>query len=184
MALGALWIALREHHQFVNELRARACFKLTPTTLDADEDGVLRAEGTGGEVRVRIELENKGDKAAGETVLNVVFPAGEGFRWCGPNGEAEENGERSDSTHEVLPGADGRELPARYLSRARRRIGLRNTYAFYVAVRLTFPDEKELTLPLRIHAEADEIPEDVREYSIRHTIRVQRRVPNGEAGAA
>jgi hypothetical protein len=41
VSLGALTINLREHREFMRQLKARARFTVTVETVDADDDGIL-----------------------------------------------------------------------------------------------------------------------------------------------
>lgn len=174
VAAAALIINAREHRVFMRRLSARARFDVSVETVGADSEGVFRTTGTGGTIRVSIGVQNTGEVAASETLVNVVFPRGTGVEWCGAQGEPV--GDRrypADTPGEALHKPDGRELTeTQYLADTWDRIGLRPHYVKFVKFMVNVPDAGEAAVPLRVRVEADELPDDQPEYVIDHMVRV------------
>jgi hypothetical protein len=175
LARDEVEMAREEHNEFLRELRARARFRLSLSTWpEPDEDGVIREDATVVGVRVEVVLRNEGDRAAGETVLNVIGPelVWREFRWCGPNGEELPDALPPAPAPEELTDNDGRVWPARYLKLTLPRVSRRSPYARYARVSVEVPSDGVTSVPVRVTAQADELPDDVHEESERLMIRV------------
>lgn len=109
-------MAKTEHAEFLRQLRARARFRLLPRPLypEPDDDGVIRVDASTVRVLVEFGLKNVGDRAAGETVLNVLAPRSvSNFRWSGPRGEeTPPDAKPAADTPEELTDADGKTTSA------------------------------------------------------------------------
>jgi hypothetical protein len=173
----ALVISAREHREFMRQLRARARFRLTPRVLGANERGVIETGGSVRHVRVEIGLKNIGDRAASATVINVVAPRRlESLRWCGPKGEdvTDPALRQTAETAEVLTDVEGRRFEAEYLARELPRVGRKMDYVGWITFAVAVPPEGETSVPLRVTAQADELPDDIQEVSERVMVRVVR----------
>jgi hypothetical protein len=90
VAAGALWISAREHREFMRQTRARARFNVGMAVINIDNrlpDDPIVVDAT--EIRpvIRLSVENYGERAAAETLMNVLAPRTlQGFGWCAPDG--------------------------------------------------------------------------------------------------
>ncbi len=178
VALGALCIAVREHRVFMRELNARANFAITLELLNFP-DAVVRSTSSVVFLRLKIGIKNTGRKAARTTILNVVFPQFiHSIRWSGPQGEETDPPPPIHPTAETLPGpGDG--IPARWIAREVPRIGLKPHYVTHVNFRVEIPTDEPLSVPLKVKAEADELPDAVDEVVATLPVRVEPRVTTG-----
>ena len=111
--------------------------RLTP---EPDDDGVIRNDGSVIRVRIEILLKNDGEKAAGETVLNVIAPRSFGLRWCGPRGEGLEDMDPPAETPEEL--TDGRpDAGSRILEAHVPRVTRRSWYSRHASLYFDMPPE-------------------------------------------
>jgi hypothetical protein len=174
LARDEVEMARAEHAEFLHQLQARARFQLTPRPVypEPDEDGVLRIDATTLQVRVEIGLKNVGNRAAGETVLNVVAPRYlMNFRWSGPL--AEELAVAGPAlTAEELTDDQGRVFVGQYLALILPSVTRRSHYARYFVFSIDVPRTGITSVPFRLTAEADELPDDEPELSEPLMIRV------------
>jgi hypothetical protein len=175
IAAIALGITLREHREFLRRLRARANLRVTLSAKDADAHGVILMGGSAGTVIGRVGVDNKGDRAAGPTTLNLLAPRRlSNFRWCGPNGEPVPGLPNPEALPESLPDAEGGEIEAEYISVEIPRVGLKSShvrfFSFYVNLR---EDGGDVVVPFLARASADELPEDIDEVTDRLVVRVR-----------
>lgn len=175
LAKDELTMARREHEVFLKELTARARFDLTLKSPQADDDGVIRTEGSGMWPRLEIGIANLGNKAAGPTTLNVLLPRHlEYARWCGPMGEDIPDVAPPADTAEVLPDGQGGEVPAMYLTEVLPRVGRRDHPVRWVRFSVHVPDSGQMTIPLRVRASADELSDDESEPLVDVLLRIER----------
>jgi hypothetical protein len=167
-------MAKTEHAEFLRQLQARARFELTVRPTPEPENGVIRVDATEVQLRLRILLRNVGDRAASESVINVVAPVGlvGELRWCGPGGEQKRDASPPADTPETLTDAEGQTWPARYLSMTFPKVTRRSVYLTFATMSVQVPREGERSVPIRVTAEADELPDDEPEASERLMIRV------------
>lgn len=180
IAAIALYFNWVQHREFLRRLRARAEFGLTIKTVDADEHGIRWTSADTQITRVEIGIKNKGKRAAGETVLNVIVPRNlEYARWAGPGGqEVEGVNSATAKADELLTDETGAEQPAMYLSQGIPRISTKPHYLRFVTFPVELPPRdapiQGRTIPIRVTIQADEIPDEVEEYSATHLVRVRR----------
>jgi len=175
IAAGALVIAFREHREYMKQLQARARFTLRLRPLRADDDGVIHTKGSKAYVIVEIGLKNDGNRAAGPTVINVVAPRHlETLRFCGPSGEELPATQAPAEAAETLVDAQGGRMSSKFLSTELPRVSLRPHYLKFARFPVDVPDQGEANVPLRVTAQADELPDDVSEVSERLLVRVVR----------
>jgi hypothetical protein len=129
---------------------------------------------------VAIGVRNDGERAAGETLVNVIVPRDLPARWSQAGGEEIPGGDQAAGTHELLPDAKGEmTVESKYLSSTWPRVGLRSDYEKYVQFPVGLPSPEsafqQTTVPIRVTVQADEIPDDIKEYVVRHVVRVARR---------
>jgi hypothetical protein len=181
VSLGALWfskvasdaanqdlaMARQEHREFLTQLQARARFKLRIRVPRADDDGVYRVAAASANITAEIGLKNDGTRAATATLLNVMVPRSVPVRWCGPNGEELPDVAGPAETGECLMDATGKEQPAHFLSFEIPRVGRRPHYVkfFRLSVSAVPPPGEELSIPIKVTADADELPDDEPELS-------------------
>jgi hypothetical protein len=177
----SLYVSLRQHGVFMRELRARAKFQLTATTVHASHDGLLRSDASLINPIVEIGLKNTGDRVARTTVINVLVPRGIGyFTRCGSDGGDLPGGASQvhTGTDETLTAADGTEVPAQWIAWDYPRISLKTAIVMYVRFVCGIPEEgSEQVTPMRIKAQADELPDGHDEEIIEHQVRVARLTP-------
>jgi hypothetical protein len=176
LARDEINMAKAEHSEFLRQLRARARFRLTLRILEPEpgQDGVIRALGS---VRVLAEvgLKNIGERAAGETLLQVIAPRNvANFRWSGPKGEARPDLLAALETPEELTDDNGKVHLGQYLDRGIERVTRRTYYVAFFAFDVETPPTGVRSVPVRVTAEADELPDDEPEASERGMIRVVR----------
>lgn len=165
VAAIALFVAFREHRVFMRELGARAKFRLIPSVPGSSEPGyTISTDADAVQVRVVFGLKNDGNKAATATILNALVGRENvvSLRWCGPNGEDLDSVPQSGETREDFDG-DGDEIPAWWLPLDVPRVAKRPYYVKYFAFLVAVPTEGEATVPVRLKAQADELPDDVDE---------------------
>jgi hypothetical protein len=176
VAAVALFIAFREHRAFMREVGARARFRLIPSVVGSSEPGyTMRTDETNVEVRVVFGLKNDGNKAATATVLNALVGRESvvSLRWCGPNGEDLDSAPQADTTREDFE-ANGNEVPAWWLPLDVPRVAKRPYYMKYFTFLVAVPTAGEVTVPVRLKAQADELPDDQDEAVKTLTVRVVR----------
>ena len=162
VAAGALGIAFREHRVFMRELAARAKFRLIPSIDGADADNTIRTNADSIQVRGVFGLKNDGDKAAGTTVLNVlVSRTAHDLRWCGQQGEDLSDAPKAGNTLEDF--GDGHEVAAYWLAWDVPRVARRPYYVKHFAFWVDVPRAGEVIVPVRMKAQADELPDDIDE---------------------
>ena len=133
VALGALAMAWREHRVFIKRLKARARLEVTLRVVQPPgvRGGLVEIDGTAGTIIIEVGLRNYGERAAGATTVNVLFPERADVRWCGPRGEdmgPESN--RSIPSGETLDVANQTEPPrAWYLTKQSPRVSLRDGHS-------------------------------------------------------
>jgi hypothetical protein len=171
-------MAKAEHVEFLRQLGAKARFELTLRILqpEPEDDGVIRAVGS---VRVLVEIgvKNVGQRAAGETLIQVIAPRNiANFRWSGPKGE-----QRPDllagaalETPEELTDDNGTVHLGQYLDRGLERVTRRTYYVAFFVLDVETPPTGVRSVPVRVTAEADELPDDEPEASARWMIRLAR----------
>lgn len=180
IAFLALLMNFVQFREFLRRSRARAEFIVIPKTQNANSDGVLRTEGTVVSGRVEIGIKNNGRKAAGETLVNVVYPRRYEARWCGAMGEESEASSSPTPTSEVLVDQDREYDDCIFLSRIVPRIGTKPHHTLYFQfTMLDVPEQpdRELRVPVRIRVQADELPDDIEEYVQDLVVRVAQRSP-------
>jgi hypothetical protein len=166
-----------QFREYLRDLRARAKFKVTLTTVGKDvREGVRWTKAGKTAVRVSVGIKNEGDKAAGETLINALVPAHlENVRWAGPGGQATEEPKATTPIDEKLTAPDGTEYDAKFLSCTLPRVGTKPHHVvyfqFYAETRRP-GDSAEM--PVRVKVQADEIPDDIDEYVVDHVVRVER----------
>lgn len=185
LAVGAtgLYIGVHGYLERRRDRQARARFDVTVRTVDADVDGIRWTDRntTTQHTRIGIGVKNVGEKAAGETLVNVLVPRSLEFaRWAGPNGEERPEGKLTAETSELLPDAHGHlAVPAKFGSSTWERIGLRPHYEKFVQFPVDLPPREsglsQTTVPVRVRVQADELPDDINEYTVDHIVRVVRR---------
>jgi hypothetical protein len=152
-------------------------------TVDADENGIRWTDADTQHTRIGIGVKNVGEKAAGQTLLNVVIPRSLPFaRWAGPSGEEMPDGTRMADTPELLPDETGNEtISSKFLASTFDRIGLRPHYEKFVQFPVELPSREsglsQTTVPVRVRVQADELPDDVDEHVVDYTVHVVRRQP-------
>lgn len=170
-----------EHEVWLEQVHARSDLELTMKTAGADDDGILRTEGSGVFIRVEVGIANRGSRAAGPTVLNVLAPRHtRHLRWSGPLGE-EIDRPLVAQTPETLTSPDGAVREADFLSQRLETVRRASPEVRFVSFSVDFPqplqEGDEVVVPLRAKASADEQPEDASEVSVDHLVRVRREPP-------
>lgn len=180
-AVIGLYFSYRAHRHRTRQHQARARFDVKIRTVDADEEGIRWTDADTQITRIAIGVKNTGEKAAGETLVNVVVPRSLDYvRWSGPSGEEIPDGKQTADTAELLPDATGNPaIPSKYLASTWPRVGLRPHYEKYVTFPVELPARKsglrQATVPVRVRVQADELPDDLDEYALDYTVRVVRR---------
>jgi hypothetical protein len=181
LTAGALYVGLQGHRERTRERKARARFNVTVRTVDADENGIRWTDADTQHTRIGLGVKNIGDRAAGETLVNVVVPRSLPFaRWAGPSGEEMPDGKVTVDTPELLPDAEGNEtIPSKFLASTFDRVGRRPHYEKFVQFPVELPPRdsglRQTTVPGRVRVQADELPDDVGEYVVNYTVHVVRR---------
>jgi hypothetical protein len=175
IAFLALLMNFVQFREFLRRSRARARFALTLTAANAGADGVVRTAGNHMSLRMEVGIDNEGDLAAGETLINVMFPRSlEVVGWCGPNGqETERFGSSIAQTGETLEAADGTEVEANYLMKVVDRVGTKPGHVFNFMCFVDVPDVGRREIPFRLKVQADEIPSDIDEYVIDRIVGIE-----------
>ena len=126
-------------------------------------------------VRVEIGLKNVGERAAQETVLNVIVPrVFRNFRWSGSRGEVLPE-VRPPSIPRRSTDAEGVVHVSHYLDKTIARVTRRTHYVTFVVLNVNVPRSGVKSVPVRVTAEADELPDDDPEESELLMVRVTRR---------
>lgn len=178
IAAVALVMSAREHREFLATLRARARFVGTVKFPHANDVAgsivTFVSEGNGGTARIEVGLKNTGERAATFTVLNLIAPAwaGSSLQWCGPRGEALRDASPPAPTGEKLTDPAGNTTAAIYLSLDLPRVARRPHYVRFARLNFDVPVGGERWIPVRFTAQADELPDDVDELSVRRTLRI------------
>ena len=149
----------------MRELGARAKFRLIPSVPGASEPGyTIRTDANNVQVHVVFGLKNDGNKAATATIPHALVGRENvvSLRWCGPNGEDLDSVPQAGETSEDFDGA-GHEIPAWWLPLDVPRVAKRPYYVRYFAFLVAVPTAGEVTVPVRLKAQADEMPDDVDE---------------------
>jgi hypothetical protein len=157
VALGALYNPAREHREFVKQLRARARFELK---IDTDRffGDVYETEAFASvSLVVRVGVSNVGDKAAGETIVNVLTPASPGeLSWSTASGQkigAEPGRPSGDAV--TMPG--GEEVQAQVVSYVMERVSRRGRReVWFMVENLPVPSD----LPVAVVVNSDDLPDD------------------------
>jgi hypothetical protein len=127
---------------------------------------------------VRLDVENYGERASTETLINVLAPRGlEGFRWCHPDGGP--MGQVPVPTDDDALDADGTAVPSGLLVNEVSRITRNGGFLFFFRFTLPVPDEGEQTCRIHVTVQADEMPDDVKEYTGDRVFRVKPREAEG-----
>lgn len=178
-SLIALGISFSEHREFLATLRARANFVGTVKFPQADDDGegpiaTYITTGTGGQVIIEVGLKNNGQRAATVTVFNLVVPAWakSRLRWTGARGEELGEPSRVAPTDELLIDPTGATTESVYLALELPRVARRPHYVKFAALQFDVPVGGQRWIPIRFTAQADELPDDVEELSLRRTLRI------------
>jgi hypothetical protein len=113
-------LSVTEHKEFLRQITARADIVLTAGLLpDMGDTYVLQASAA--IIRVQIGLQNVGDKAAGETTVEVLLPGGlTGLYWSDRGGTQLPTD--SSPARERLPLPQGGEAAAQLLTRKIARV--------------------------------------------------------------
>lgn len=178
IAAWALGMSFSEHREFLARLRARADFVGTvrfPQAADTDGEIVtLITEGNGGTIRIEVGLKNQGDRAAGLTVLNLIVPAWarEFLTWSGPLGQDLAERSTPAPTDERLSDPTGVSMDAVYLALELPRVARRPHYVKFARLQFDVAIGGERWVPVRFTVQADELPDDVDELSVRRTLRI------------
>lgn len=160
LALLLNFVQFRERRR---KARARARFDVELRSTCSDEDGVLRAPESRCAVRVEVGITNVGDLAATTAAINAFMPQQVRMpRWCGPNGEEKRCPNTVSSTSESLRSSDGREHEAKFLALALEEIRLKVRSVVLFQFDVEIPDEGRCLIPVRVHIDADELPDDAR----------------------
>jgi hypothetical protein len=164
VALSGLAMAWREHQVFLKRVRARARLEVTLRVVQPPgvRGGLVEIDGTAGTIVVEVGLKNYGERAAGATVVNVLFPERAELRWCGPRGEEMDpessrripSGETFDVDYEAEP------VRAWYLTKESPRVSLRGGHVTWVSFYAVPPEGGEVKMALRATASCDEMPDN------------------------
>jgi hypothetical protein len=160
IARRQLTIDERQHEEFLRVAGAYADFILRLRFPYAEDDGVVYTEASGGRTVLEIGLNNGGTKAAGPTLINVVFPSEVFAQWCGPNGE-----DIAETSKNPAPAGErfqyrGEEVGGSFLSQVMPNVGLRPHYTKHVRFVWGGADEGPVEIPFIVKAQADELIED------------------------
>jgi hypothetical protein len=156
VAFRSLGIAKREHTEFMKQLNARARFELS-VDLEHGAGGVIELQPSRPEITFRVSLRNVGDKAAGQTVMNVFAPASASHLvWSNPKGGQLSAQDDAIATPETLILPDGSEVEARFITKTIPRVALRPGVMTWFTVVVREPSD----LPVRVVAQCDDLPDD------------------------
>ncbi len=165
LAARALQLAEAEHATIAQDRGARARFEVALSIVGqaVADDGTLRVEGSGGQLRLRIVIRNVGDRATGRGRVDVSFSAitnDSYVRWSDPGGrplpELSERGARVDDrvvlSRELAPlGQDLEETwHATFMIDVPAQRGQANDYSLSVRVAADGADQTEACLPLKV----------------------------------
>jgi hypothetical protein len=177
VAVFALYIAVREHREFMKQLQARARFDVTIDTDRFDGDVYETESNTTATMVFFVGLSNVGDKAAGETVVNVFTPASIGeLLWSTRRGERSPAA-RGMATGDVLTMPDGEEVGAQMISHAIQRVSMRGRREVWFTVdRVPVP----CVLPIAAGVNSDDLPDDQEVAWASRTVQIrQKGAPDG-----
>jgi hypothetical protein len=192
-ALGALVISLLslrsaqaqrrmaadEHAEFMRELRARASFEISLSTLNGPENDLLElptgASRTYG--LIEVGLKNTGDRAARRTILNLVAQSWLAeLGWVEPDGSPRADARSAMQTPDAqLRDGHGQEHPGIYLIEEFSSIDRRPAYVR--RARFLLPEGVE-TIPFRAVAQSDDLPDEL--FEVREDFLLRLR-PGGDA---
>jgi hypothetical protein len=173
VSLTTLSVLLRPRGLIMKRLGARAKFKLTAQVENGTEPDLMETDATSVFVRVRIGLENVGDKEAANTTLRVLAPRTQDyFRWTDQLGrEQPEDYATSDETLDV----EGQgPQPTKYVTEEIPIVKLRTPAVRWVSFIAGIPPEGEARTPLRIKAQSDDLPDDTFEEVLDFEVRVRK----------
>jgi hypothetical protein len=112
-------------------------------------------------------------------VRNVIVPAVyKNFHWCGPVGEKIEHAHPPVPTPELMPNPDGRDRAAHYLSRTIDVLSRRSPFQAWATFYVEVPrhgESPETSIPVRVTAESDDLPDAEPEASASLMIRLSPR---------
>lgn len=171
ISLWMLWMARREHREFLRQLNARA--QLSPFAYLAGNDELdnIVSDATRVTALIEVGVANSGDKAAGPTTLIVAAPVHEDIRWCDAAGRdlPGDPGISREGITVPAPSGHGRApVEAHYLETELPRISLKSPVVRHVRVNAAVPTEqgRPHVVPLRIVARSDDLPDDVDEVRV------------------
>jgi hypothetical protein len=158
VAVFALVIAAREHKVFMKQLRARARFEVTIGTDRFDGDVYETDANTTVTMTLRVGISNVGDKAAGETVVNVLTPASFGeLVWSTRSGQRIPAAERGMPTGDTLTMPDGEEVGAQMIFHTIQRVSMRGRREVWFMVDAV---PVPCVVPVAVGVNSDDLPED------------------------
>ena len=175
VALLSLYIAGREHREFMRQLRARADFEITLRFLSF-ADNVLRSDAVQVDVRLEIGLKNTGQKAASETTINVLAPTfAADLRRTGPLGSPVGEWREPVNTSELLGTSDGSALPAHWLTMLLPRMGRKGGSVCFATFTIDVPEPNAgpRLVPMRVRVSAEELPDEVEDRVAEIELRVE-----------
>jgi hypothetical protein len=178
VASGALWISAREHKAYMRQLRARARFSIELRVDNYDHDATTGMEDEAGTIRpvFRLKIDNYGERASAATLINVLVPReyASTLRWSGPKGGELPTRTPFDSD-ELVTLPDGAQVATTTLSGVIPRITRSGGQIEFFCFTVRLPDTgDQIAIPIRVLAHADEIPDDVPEYSGSMVFRARR----------
>ena len=169
----------QQYEQDQVERSARASFKLSVDIVNADagtDGGMLTTEGNHAMVRLRIGIENVGDRVAGPTTVNVLLPAqyggGSALRWCDEGGADIPDGPAPTTTSEQI-GNGANTGPAVYLYCNVPTVSVRSPVILFMRFHVGPLREHPIDVPVRIKAQADELPHDIQEVTLDRVVGVR-----------
>ena len=169
VAAVALYITLREHREFMKQLGARARFDLAVLLEQGFERGEVSVESGHPEITFRVTLDNVGEKAAGETILNVFAPATNELVWSTRSGMQLSSPDDAAATPEKLRLPDGTEVEARMIAKAIPRVARRAGHMTWFTVVVRQPAD----LHVRVVAQCDDLPDDQENVTADRLLRVR-----------
>jgi hypothetical protein len=107
-------------------------------------------------------------------VLNLIAPewARSSLTWSGPLGEDLAERSTPATTDERLTDPTGATTLAVFLALELPRVARRPHYVKFARLQFDVPLGGERWIPVRFTAQADELPDDVDELSVRRTLRI------------
>lgn len=180
-AFVALAWSRSEHNEFLRRLRARARFVITlqaitnAPAVDTDDPLAVSASiGQPFDQVFEIGLSNIGDCAAGPTAVNVLVPANvAGLGWTTAGGTMASHQRDARETDETFTRRDG-EVPAKWIAYEVPRVSTRTPVLLHF--KLTVGAFVQ-SVPIRVKAQCDELPDDVFEKIGDFELRVYSNLP-------